>query len=123
MAPRVTRAARERQRRSVVLPAPDLPMTATNWPGSIVTDRPSRAGAAFPGKILATLSSVTAGDRSATIRANGSHASLRFRDGSAKVLRRATAGAGPAPARDPRLAVSGLRRRSRGGPAHDARSS
>src|SRR5499426_3801857 len=67
MAPRVTRAARERQRRSVVLPAPDLPMTATNCPGSIVTDRSSRAGAAFPGKILATLSSITAGDRSATM--------------------------------------------------------
>src|SRR5215470_6363273 len=67
MAPRVTTVARERQRRSVVLPAPDLPMTATNWPGSIVADRSSRAGAAFPGKILATLSSVTTGDRSATM--------------------------------------------------------
>src|SRR6185436_6474290 len=81
--------ARDRQRRRVVLPAPDLPMTATNCPGSITAERSSRAGAALPAKTLPTASSVTAGERSATMSAHGSRGALRFRDGSAKVLRRA----------------------------------
>src|SRR5215510_11802236 len=67
MAPPLTSAARERQRSRVVLPAPDLPMTATNCPGSIVADRSTRAGAVLPGKRLVTASSVRAGDRSATM--------------------------------------------------------
>src|SRR5262249_57076401 len=65
--PRERGVAQERQRSRVVWPAPDFPMTATNCPGWIVAERSTSAGAALPGKILATASSVTAGERSATM--------------------------------------------------------
>jgi hypothetical protein len=38
MAPVVTVVARDRQRSSVVFPAPDRPITATNWPGGMVAE-------------------------------------------------------------------------------------
>jgi len=65
--PLVTVVARERQRSSVVFPAPDFPMTATNSPGAIRAETSARAGAVLPGKLRPTASRVTAGDRSLAI--------------------------------------------------------
>src|SRR5918998_5848437 len=61
MTPVVTGVERARQRSSVVLPAPDLPMTATNSPGRIAVVTFSRAR--LRAKHFVTWCNVIVGDR------------------------------------------------------------
>ncbi len=60
MAPALSDVARDRQRSSVVLPAPERPMMATNWPGWTVAETASSARVAP--KIRVARSRVMTGD-------------------------------------------------------------
>src|SRR5262249_62074040 len=60
ISPWVRERARVRQRRKVVLPAPERPITATNSPGSTVREMRSRARR--PPKSLLARSSLTIGE-------------------------------------------------------------